>query len=81
MKRNPRNEISEDTKANFLKIQRILNEKAIVKEMDEKLNFNLLEVKSDLIVGINECNKRGLVHSGKSCEVKFCLQISIKTIF
>lgn len=33
--------------------------------MDEKLSFNMLEIKADLIVGISECNKRGLVHSGK----------------
>jgi hypothetical protein len=33
--------------------------------MEDKLIFNLSEVKADLIVGISECNKRGLVHSGE----------------
>lgn len=36
--------------------------------MDDKLNFNLPEIKADLIVGISECNKRGLIYSGKFCE-------------
>lgn len=33
--------------------------------MYDKLNFNLPDIKADLIVGISECNKRGLIHSGK----------------
>ncbi|CRL01320.1 CLUMA_CG014394, isoform A [Clunio marinus] len=33
--------------------------------MGEKLNFDLQAIKDDLIVGISECNKRGLIHSGK----------------
>lgn len=41
--------------------------------MEDKLNFNLLEVKSDLIVGISECNKRGLIHSGENLEKHCCL--------
>ena len=35
--------------------------------MDEKLNFDLPAVKADLIVGISECNKRGLIHAGEFC--------------
>lgn len=33
--------------------------------MDDKLSFDLLDVKTDLINGISECNKRGLIHSGE----------------
>lgn len=33
--------------------------------MGDKLVFDLSEVKTDLVVGISECNKRGLIHSGK----------------
>lgn len=41
---------------------------------EEKLNFDLLEVKSDLVAAISECNKRGLVHSGETAETSICLQ-------
>lgn len=41
--------------------------------MEDKLNFNLPEIKADLVVGISECNKRGLIHSGKITEI-VCLQ-------
>lgn len=33
--------------------------------MEDKLIFNLPEIKADLVLGISECNKRGLVHSGR----------------
>ncbi|KAG5676594.1 hypothetical protein PVAND_006417 [Polypedilum vanderplanki] len=33
--------------------------------MVDLMNFNLVEVKQDLIKGIIECNKRGLIHSSK----------------
>lgn len=49
--------------------------------MDDKLNFNLLEVKSDLIVGISECNKRGLTHSGENLRKHFCLHFLELEIF
>lgn len=30
-----------------------------------ELNFNLPEIKEDLLKGIIECNKRGLIHSSE----------------
>lgn len=32
---------------------------------DSVLHFNLAEIKEDLLRGISECNKRGLIHSSK----------------
>lgn len=45
-------------------------------EMDDKLSFDLAEVKADLIIGMFECNKRGLIHSGDFLSL-FCLFIEI----
>ena len=39
--------------------------------MEDNLLTNLPDIKADLILGISECNKRGLVHSGKVVQYFF----------
>jgi hypothetical protein len=44
--------------------------------MNEELNFDLPKIKAELLVGIRECNKRGLIHSSNNkIDLKVKLQM------
>lgn len=43
-----------------------------------ELNFNLFEIKDDLLTAVVECNKRGLIHSS---EYKMNMLISNSNVY
>lgn len=40
--------------------------------MNDIFNYNLKDVKKDLVIGIIECNKRGIIQTGKPVVENFC---------